>query len=133
MNTLFADTSFYVAVANRRDVNHERAMGVLATDPARIVTTEYVLVEVGNWFSKSASRANFLRALAIVRGDGRTEVRPASAALFDRGVDLFASRPDKDWSLTDCISFVVMGDLGLTDALTADRHFTQAGFRPLLG
>jgi predicted nucleic acid-binding protein len=51
---------------------------------------------------------------------------------FDRGFELFTRRPDKFWSLTDCISFVIMEELGLKDALTADKHFEQAGFNVLL-
>ncbi len=50
-----------------------------------------------------------------------------------RGLDLYQSRPDKAWSLTDCISFIVMGDERLDDALTGDRHFAQAGFVPVFG
>ncbi len=57
---------------------------------------------------------------------------PSSSDLFWRGIKLFDARPDKEWSLTDCISFEVMAELGLTDALTADHHFEQAGFRALL-
>ena len=53
-------------------------------------------------------------------------------AAYQAGFDLFANRPDKDWSLTDCISFGVMTERGLTEALTADRHFEQAGFRAVL-
>ncbi len=57
---------------------------------------------------------------------------PTSSDLLQRGRDLFAARMDKAWSLTDCISFVVMNDLGITEALTTDNHFAQAGFRALL-
>ena len=57
---------------------------------------------------------------------------PPDVALFDAGVQLFANRPDKEWSLTDCISFVVMQQEGITQALTADHHFEQAGFQALL-
>ena len=56
----------------------------------------------------------------------------ASDDVFDRGADLYDRRPDKDWSLTDCISFEVMTDRAVKEALTGDRHFTQAGFRALL-
>jgi hypothetical protein len=52
--------------------------------------------------------------------------------LFDARVALYGERMDKDWPLTDCISFVVMQREGITDALTGDRHFEQAGFVPLL-
>jgi hypothetical protein len=57
---------------------------------------------------------------------------PSSNELFAAGVELYATRPDKEWSLTDCISFVVMEREGLTDALTGDRHFEQSGFKVLL-
>ena len=60
------------------------------------------------------------------------KLSPPSAELFDRGCELYTSRSDKEWSLTDCISFVVMKERGLTDALTPDRHFEQAGFKVLL-
>lgn len=70
--------------------------------------------------------------LDALEGDPDVLVVPADASLFRRGVDLYRQRPDKDWSLTDCISFVVMEEQGLTDALTADHHFEQAGFRAIL-
>jgi uncharacterized protein len=60
------------------------------------------------------------------------EIVPASAELFHKGIELFRARPDKDWSLTDCISFVVMAERGLSDAFTGDKHFEQAGFKALL-
>ena len=69
--------------------------------------------------------------LARLRAEPEAEVIPPEAALFDRGCELYATRSDKNWSLTDCISFVVMKERGLTDALTADRHFEQAGFKAL--
>jgi predicted nucleic acid-binding protein len=64
--------------------------------------------------------------------DARVTIVPPTKQLFDQGIDLYDSRPDKEWSLTDCISFVVMQQLQLSEALTGDRHFEQAGFRALL-
>ena len=64
--------------------------------------------------------------------DVSTTILPPTLELFEAGCDLYEQRPDKEWSLTDCISFVVMHNHGLTDALTADRHFQQAGFQALL-
>jgi predicted nucleic acid-binding protein len=57
---------------------------------------------------------------------------PPETKLFDQGIEFYQCRPDKAWSLTDCLSFVVMTDLGISEALTGDHHFEQAGFRALL-
>jgi predicted nucleic acid-binding protein len=129
---VFADTAFYVALLNPRDALAAVALARARGSAVRVVTTEFVLIEVANFFSHSTTRSGYVRFVAGLRGDPHTEILPASAQLFDQGLKLFAARPDKDWSLTDCVSFVVMRERGLTDALTADRHFEQAGFRPLL-
>ena len=71
----------------------------------------------------------FYRALIE---DERLDLLPAEPTLWERGLALYLERPDKEWSLTDCISFTVMSDRGLTEALTGDRHFQQAGFTVLL-
>ena len=67
-----------------------------------------------------------------VDADSKTDVIYATKALFDHGMKLYARRPDKDWPLTDCISFVIMEREGIADALTGDHHFTQAGFKILM-
>jgi predicted nucleic acid-binding protein len=98
-----------------------------------IVTTEYVLTEVANHLSSSENgRARFGRFLADLKADPNTELLESSHELWEHGVSLYLRRPDKEWSLTDCISFVVMDERHLEDALTADHHFEQAGFRALL-
>ena len=96
------------------------------------VTTAFVLLEVANALSNHAHRAAYLSLAQRLLAGGRTTVVAASQDLLDRGQALYAARPDKDWSLTDCTSFVVMQDRGITHALTADRHFEQAGFTLLL-
>jgi uncharacterized protein len=70
--------------------------------------------------------------LELLRAQPDVEIVPSTSDLFRRGTELFAARPDKEWSLTDCISFVVMNERGINDALTNDHHFEQAGFRILL-
>ena len=132
MRIVFADTSFYVAALSPRDVNHARAEAVGRGFRGRVVTTEYVLLEVATFFCEAAHRAVFFGLLQTLQKDPEVTIVPASADLWQRGVALFAARPDKDWSLTDCISFVVMQERGITDALTADHHFEQAGFVALL-
>jgi predicted nucleic acid-binding protein len=70
--------------------------------------------------------------LEQLEADSDVIIIPATEDWFRRGVDLYRARADKDWPLTDCISFAVMSDRGIIDALTGDHHFRQAGFNPLL-
>jgi hypothetical protein len=132
MRPLFADTSYFIAVLNTHDAAHRQAV-TANRDPERaIVTTEWVLTEVGNSMSKSGRRRQFQELVRSLKRNDSVEVIPATSELFDRGCALYFSRPDKEWSLTDCISFAVMQDRNLTDVLTGDHHFEQAGFRALL-
>ncbi len=132
MNAVFADTAFYVAIASPRDAVHDAAVSFVDRFNGRFITTDFVLVEVATFFASGKKRPTFVSLVRDLGSDSRTLVVPASRDLFERGAALFASRLDKGWSLTDCTSFVVMANLGLSEALTADRHFTQAGFRALL-
>ena len=132
MTTGFADTSFYIALVNPRDEFHEQALRLAQEFRGRIVTTEYILVELGNWLSKSGDRVSYTHTVEQVRADPETTICPATSNLFDRGFELFADRADKDWSMTDCISFVVMHERTLVEVLSADHHFEQAGFTILL-
>jgi len=132
MKPVFADTSFYVALLSPGDTCHAEAANLSHTLRRPVVVTEFVLLELGNALSHADARQVFVNLLPHVRSDPNVEIVPASPELFDHGYDLYARRPDKNWSLTDCISFVVMEERGLSDALTTDRHFGQAGFRMLL-
>ena len=129
---VFADTAYYVAEVNPKDSLHALARAFTFGYSGRIVTTEFVLVEVAPFLVRGQGRKAYIDLIRNLRNDPLTTILPASSDYFDRGVELFAARPDKEWSLTDCISFEVMTELELTDALTADQHFEQAGFRPLL-
>jgi predicted nucleic acid-binding protein len=130
--SVFADTSFYVVVVNREDAAHHVAREFALRFHGIMLTTEYVLVEVGNWLSRSGDRSVFLDLMARLMSDAHTVIVPADHNLFERGLALYAERPDKDWSLTDCIWFIVMQEREVMEALTADRHFEQAGFVALL-
>ena len=132
MNAVFVDTSFYAAIINRRDQWHARSVEVAAVLKRPMITSEFVLLEVANFCTKGRDRQIFLRLTDFLRNNAETEVVPANTDDFQRGLDLFATRDDKGWSLTDCISFAMMQIRQLTDALTADEHFLQAGFRALL-
>ena len=132
MNAVFADTAFFLALINPRDQYHERAAELNAAIESSLLTTAWVLLELANALSASRSRLRFSQVMNGLRAAPNVEIIAPDAALFERGCQLYIDRTDKQWSLTDCISFVVMKERDLTDALTADHHFAQAGFRPLM-
>lgn len=132
MTPVFADTSYFLALVNSNDPGHELASELGNDLLGQMFVTDYVLVELGSALSRGGDRRVFLELLERLAEDDSTTVIPASDVLFREGVALFAGRPDKDWSLVDCISFVVMKQRRLKQALTTDRHFAQAGFRALL-
>jgi predicted nucleic acid-binding protein len=132
MKAVFADSYYYLAFVNERDAGYEAAIEYSRTYVGRSVTTEWVLMEVADALSDPWQRPIFLELMNRLRSEPGVLIVAASHDLFDRGIALFSERPDKSWSLTDCISFVVMQDHGLTEALTADHHFEQAGFVRLL-
>jgi predicted nucleic acid-binding protein len=132
MTETFADTFYYLAVLHADDAAHEQAMELSGTLIGPTVTTAWVLSELADGLAAPATRGGFARLLASLRADPKCIILPASQELFERGVDLYQKRPDKAWTLTDCISFVVMNERGIRDALTGDHHFEQAGFTALL-
>jgi predicted nucleic acid-binding protein len=132
MTPLFADTFFNLAFVGKDDATHDRAVVVAGGIRSPVVTTAWVLTEVADALAHPRYRGVFLTLLQAIRSDPKVTVIPPSEELFERGLDLYGRRPDKRWSLTDCTSFVVMADNGITDALTGDHHFEQAGFKALL-
>ncbi len=132
MKPVFADTSYYLALVNRTDPRHERAFELAEGLLGRVFVTEYVLVELGSALSSGSDRLVYLDLLEDLQSDESITIIPASESLFRHGVALFAERPDKKWSLVDCISFIVMKQRRLQEALTTDHHFVQAGFHALL-
>jgi predicted nucleic acid-binding protein len=131
MTALFADSFYFLAIGNPRDASHRDALEVSRGDPD-LVTTSWVLLEVADALAGRSTRERFVRLDRHLRDDPRTRLVGPSRVLLARAVRLYASRRDKEWSLTDCTSFLVMRDSGLKEALTGDRHFEQAGFKALL-
>lgn len=131
MTPMFADSFYYLALMNPEDGDHARALALSESLWQPTITTAWVLTEVGDAHSAPPLRRNFVRLLELLRADPACTIVPANSEMFDAGVKLFSERPDKSWSLTDCISFAAMTGLGITEALTGDRHFEQAGFRIL--
>jgi uncharacterized protein len=133
VNGIFADTYYYLALLNNTDGGHVRAMAFTRQYAGRMVTTGWVLSELGDALAATAmGRTRFLRTLETLAANPNMTIHPCSDSLFHQGVALYSQRPDKHRSLTDCISFVTMHKEAITDALTADRHFEQAGFTALL-
>jgi len=132
MLRVFADTFYWVALIHRKDASHKAVMDwSRSVGPVRIVTTD-VLTEVLAFCSADEGLRS--DAAKIVRGilAGPTvRVMPQSHEGFLRGLILYEARPDKGYSLTDCISMETMRQEGLTHVLTNDRHFEQEGFSAL--
>jgi predicted nucleic acid-binding protein len=134
-NELFLDAAYLIALAVERDQHHERAMALrdqLKLSPKRLVTTRAVALEVGDALAKARYRPAAVQLLRAFSRDPNVEVVPISEELYERAFQLYQERRDKEWGITDCVSFIVMQDRGLTSALTTDEHYQQAGFRALL-
>jgi predicted nucleic acid-binding protein len=131
MNVVFADTFYWIALTNLKDLAHEKAKSKV---PGGLCTTEEVLTEYLNYFA--AWGPNFRRKASMnvgaMRESPTVQIVPQTSASFFAGFELYQTRLDKGYSLTDCISMEAMRHHGITDVLTNDNHFEQEGFRALL-
>lgn len=126
---VYADTAFWVALVVKQDEYHARAQSWALRVSGVITTTIPVLFETANTLARPGWRRHAVELIERIQHREDLEVVPLSEELWQRAWALYCERPDKEWSLTDCVSFVVMQDGGLTDALTTDEDFRQAGFR----
>jgi uncharacterized protein len=132
---VFLDTAYVNALVNVRDQWHNMAVQWeerLAVERRRLVTTEFVLVEIADGLAAVRFRAQAVQVITTLQASSLVDIIPASSQLFRTALELYRRRADKDWGLTDCVSFVVMSEHSLSEALTTDDHFRQAGFRALL-
>ena len=132
MKTVFADTYYFIALYVSEDDAHRAAMDFSNGFHGILVTTQWVLVELADAFANPEDRAGIARMIRTIESQTNVIVIPASDDWFHRGIDLYEKRVDKNWSLTDCLSFVAMKERRIKQALTGDRHFEQAGFVALL-
>lgn len=135
MDLVFVDTAAWIAILDTSDAHHQQANFIfdeLQSSANRLITTEFVLLELGDGFSAIGKRQQALNFVAALRASEIVAIIPATQELVERAWELYADRDDKQWQITDCISFVVMRDEGITTAFTTDRHFVQAGFTKLL-
>jgi predicted nucleic acid-binding protein len=131
---VFADTVYWIALVNRSDQLHAKvaAMGA-ELQSLRVITSEMVLAEFLNGTSNDAYlRLAAARLVDRVRAMGTVTVVPQTAEQFAGALGLYKKADDKEWSLTDCASFLIMEQRGIRAALTHDHHFAQAGFEALL-
>ena len=129
---ILLDTGYLIALFDARDALHARATAWSEAVNEPLLVTEYVLWETVNAFSRPVDRAKAPALITLVRSEPDYEVVPAREELFEAGLALHQARPDKGWSLSDCISFVVMQERGMRQALAYDEDFEQAGFEALL-
>lgn len=128
----FIDTQFVIALVNERDQFHERAVkiaGQIVSQP--LLTTDAVLLEIGNALARNFRQEAVGIIERFLTSENVTIVR-LTPKLFDEGFILFKLHADKRWGLVDCVSFTVMRQAGIEDALTFDQHFVQAGFKALI-
>jgi predicted nucleic acid-binding protein len=131
-NRIFLDTVYILALTNRRDQYHQLASKLVSQFVGySMATTDAILLEVGNALARS-HRQEAAKAIQQLLTSDDVEVVHLSPQLFERGLALYTTHQDKVWSLVDCISFIVMTEADIAEALTTDRHFEQAGFRALM-
>ena len=132
---VFLDTSFILARLFPTDRHHARAVALdtkLRPEHTPIITSRGICLEIGAALSKLPVRRLGIQLVEAMEQDPCLEIIPLTEPLYAQAWNLYAARPDKTWSLTDCISFIIMQERGIQQALTADVHFRQAGFIALL-
>lgn len=131
-NQIFVDTLFVVALINQRDQYHQRAAELAdRLEGYPLLTTDAVLLEIGNALARGYKN----EAVEIIEeffASDEVEIVRLTRELFEKAFTLYKSHKDKGWGLVDCISFVVMKQAGVSQALTFDQHFVQAGFQALM-
>lgn len=136
MSKVFIDTSYVIALSSKKDQYHKLAVTIserLQAERAMVVTTRAILVEIGDAMAKQSYRNAAIILLDELENDPGVEIISLSEEIYESAFNLYRNRRDKEWGLTDCISFVVMKEHGIDIALTTDEHFRQAGFRvPLI-
>lgn len=135
MNAIFADTGYWIALFNPRDDLHATALRISRAIQGRpIVTSQMVLTEFLNYYAAlgQSFRQQAVQVVRSLQQATEVEIVPQTDAQFQAALTFYTQRPDKEWSLVDCASFLIMQDRHLTEALAHDEHFHQAGFVPLL-
>lgn len=132
---LLLDTSFVLALENRDDPFHERAKSLasgLAQEESILLLHWGIILEIGDGYARVDRREKGYALLEKFRKEEGFQIVQLTNDLLQDAIKLYSERRDKNWGLTDCVSFVLMRRAGIVEALTADAHFRQAGFKALL-
>jgi len=133
--TVFVDTAGWLALVNKSDSLHRKARKIrdrLLEQSIRFAVSDYVIVEIANALSRAPWRETAIRLISSIYASDDVIVVEVDKALLQEAWELYRAREDKDWSLTDCTSFVIMNKGGMRRAFTSDNHFEQAGFSVLM-
>lgn len=131
-NKIFVDTLFIIALINKRDQYHQKALQLAKQfENYPLITTDAILLEVGNALSNNYKNEAVELIENFLASDD-VEVVRLTPKLFDEALSLYKKHQDKSWGLVDCVSFVVMKENKVNQALTFDKHFIQAGFQALM-
>ncbi len=131
MKLIFADTFYWISLVNQRDNWHQQAVMITSSlKRVKIVTTDEILGEALNFLSTYGTqmRRRTVRLIKDIMANPNIQVVAQTRESFLQGLHLYENRVDKEYSLTDCVSMEVMKQLGITEILTHDHHFTQEGF-----
>jgi uncharacterized protein len=135
MSKIFLDAAYAIALSAPSDQYHDLAVTYaeqIELEGTPLITTRAIMLEIGNALAKLRYRNAAIELLDSLEDDPTIEIIPISEELYNHAFQLYRNRQDKEWGLTDCISFVVMKNQKIIDALTTDEHFIQAGFNALL-
>lgn len=132
---IFVDTAAWLALINKSDILHKKAKQIrdrLIRERRQFLLTDYIIVEIANALSRIPFRKAAVQIISLIQSSRNIRVVEIDKEIFIEAWNLYEERLDKEWSFTDCTSFVVMSKMGLIDAFTSDHHFEQAGYNILL-
>jgi len=132
MSRTFIDTAFVVALINKNDQYHAKAMELSKKyEEKPLIMTDVVLLEIGNALSRKYKQ-EAIQVITAFRSSDEVMIVELNLKLFERAFEIYEKYDDKNWGMVDCLSFIVMRDNEVTDSLTSDNHFKQAGFKVLM-